>query len=140
MGPRAIALVLVALTGVAWATHPLHAQRSVRISKAWVTLPAGAAAPALAFAVVENGTMYDVYLVRAESDASGTLTLQETAGGKTGVVKEVMVPAFGQLEMSPTGVHLLLSTVKRPLKSGETIPLTLYLDDGTAITAEAVVK
>jgi copper(I)-binding protein len=55
-------------------------------------------------------------------------------------VKEVAVPAFGQLDMSADGVHLAISNLKRPLKTGEFIPLSLVIDNGVTLTIQAVVK
>lgn len=97
---------------------------------------------ASATVVVENGTMYDVYLVGATSEVAGAIEFREKArGAATPVtVKEVPVPAFGRLEMSAESVHLALLDLKRPIKLGETIPLTLATDNGVTLTVAAVVK
>jgi copper(I)-binding protein len=137
---RALGSTLLALVALFALAQPLHAQRTVKITKAWITLPSGETGPAHAFAVVENGTMYDVYLVRAESAAAAKAQLQHTTGGKTAATDEVAIPAFGQIEMSLSSVFLQLTNLKQKLKAGDTVPLTLYLDDGTALSAEAVVK
>jgi copper(I)-binding protein len=60
--------------------------------------------------------------------------------GKTAGVKEVLIAAFDRLEMSADGTFLRLSQLKRPLKSGDTITLTLTTDGGERLSAAAVVK
>lgn len=48
-------------------------------------------------------------------------------------VKFLEIPARGRLELKPSGKHLMLLSLKRPLREGETIPLTLYFADGTGL-------
>lgn len=119
--------------------HPLVAgQRTVRATEAWIA--AGASGEARAFAIVENGTMYDVYLVGAESDAAGAIELMQTTSGKSAAVKEVPIAAFERLEMSPDATFLKLSGLKRPLKPGETVTIVLRTDTGERLSVAAAVK
>jgi copper(I)-binding protein len=120
------------------AVATMAAQRSVRTTDGWVRV--GATAEAMAGAVVENGTMYDIYLVGAETDAAGTVELVQTSGGKASATKEVLVAAFDRLEMSPTGTFLKLTQLKRALKSGDQITLVLQTDGGERLTVPATVK
>lgn len=119
--------------------HPLVAgQRTVRATEGWIE--AGTSGAARAFAIVENGTMYDVYLVGAESDAAGTIELMQTTSGKTAPVKEVPIAAFERLEMSPDATFLQLSGLERPLKPGETVTIVLRTDTGERLSVAATVK
>lgn len=119
--------------------QPLAAgQRVVRATGGWVE--AGASGDARAFATIENGTMYDVYLVGAESEAAGAIELMQSASGKTAVVKEVPIAAFESLEMSPEATFLQLSGLKRALKPGETITIVLRTDTGERLSVTATVK
>ena len=43
-------------------------------------------------------------------------------------------------DAAPDGVHLVLKDLKRPLKEGETITLTVVTDGGVAIPLAAIVK
>src|SRR5688572_23509648 len=95
------------------------AQPSVRAVDASVVL-AETAKAATALVVVENGTMYDVYLTGATTEIAESIEIREKPkGAAAAAVKEVPVPAFGRLEMSSDGVHLALVNLKRPLKAGE---------------------
>jgi copper(I)-binding protein len=85
--------------------------------------------------------MYDVYVVGVATDAAGLAELRQAVrGDKPAILKEAMVPAFGQLDMSAEGIHIYLAELKRPLKPGETVNLSLTLDNGEALMAAAVVK
>lgn len=96
---------------------------------------------ATAVLTVQNGTMYDVYVVGAQTDAAGAVEIRQAApAGEAAAVKEVPVPAYGALEMSTQGVHLLLKDLKRPLKAGDTVTLTVFTDAGERIDIAAKVK
>ena len=130
----ALLLLLFSATTVA-------AQRTVRATDAWVAAPAAGATETAAFATVDNSTMYEVYIVGAQSDAADVVELRQTdAAGKTSVVKEAPVPAFDRLEMSAKGVHLRLASLKKPLRAGDTVALALLTDGGQALEVAAVVK
>jgi copper(I)-binding protein len=118
------------------------AQPSVRAISASVVTDDVSPTTATAVVIVENGTMYDVYLVGATTEIAEVIEIREKARGAAIAtpVKEVPVPAFGQLDMSAEGVHLAISNLKRPLKTGEFIPLSLVIDNGVTLTVQAVVK
>jgi copper(I)-binding protein len=113
------------------------AQRIVKATDAWVTATADGAS---AYVVIENGTMYDVFLTRVESEAAETVELRQTANGVSSVVEEIAIPAFNQLAMTGDGAHLKLKGLKRALKAGDTVPLALTLDNGDVLSVSAVTK
>jgi copper(I)-binding protein len=107
-------------------------------SSGWVKLPEPGATTATAFVAVENPTMYAIYLLSASADAAGQVEIREA--GKRDVVKEVTVPAYGSIEMDPKGLHLVLSDLKKPLKEGDTVLLTVTTEVGTKLQVAATVK
>jgi len=112
-------------------------------SKGWVKLPASGETTATAFAEVQNPTMYDVYLTSAAADVAGKIEFRESGPDgvpKPGAPKFVVVSAYGSLSLEPKGVYLLLLDLKRPLKEGDTVALTLTTDSGATIKAEAAVR
>lgn len=134
--------MLVLLLFVLAAT-PDAAQKSLAASNGWVKAPAAGDKTTTAFVVVENPTMYDVYLVSAETDAAGSVTFQRaaaSAGGKAEPVENVTAPAYDSVAFTPDGVHMLLSDLKKPLKPGDTVTLILATDNGVAIEAIAEVR
>lgn len=112
-----------------------HTQPAVTASDAWIAEPA-AGAPAAAYVTITNPTMYDIYLVKVTSDVAGTIEFRE--GGKT--LKEITVPSFGFAELTAAGPHLLLMDLKKVLKAGENITLTILTDGGITLVTTAVVK
>jgi len=55
-------------------------------------------------------------------------------------VKSFEVPAGGSFELKPGGAHLMLVDLKRPLKKGEKVPLTLKLEKGGELKMELSVE
>ncbi len=136
---RVVLLVLltVAADGVA-------AQAKVmRASNAWVKAPAAGQTTAPAFVVVDNPTMYDVYLVSASTDAAGSVQFQrapKTPDAKPEPVPTLTAPAYGTVELKADGVYLLLSDLTRPINPGDTVELLLTTDGGATIEATAEVR
>jgi copper(I)-binding protein len=110
----------------------------VRVTAARVELGAGGSATA--FLTVENGTMYEVYLVGASTEMADSVELMQYSADSTAPVKEVAIPAFDRLEMSSQSVFMKLTDLKRPLKPGENITITLRTDSGEELSAAATVK
>jgi copper(I)-binding protein len=134
---------LAAVTIAALSVSPALAQKTLSASDAWVKAPAAGESSAAAFVVVDNPTMYDVYVVSAESDVAASVTFVEPAksgGGKPQPVEHLIAPAYSRLELTPDGPHMLLNDLKKPLAAGESITITLTTDGGEVLEAQAVVK
>lgn len=118
------------------------AQKAPSASEGWVKLSPADADAATAFAVIDNPTMYDVYLVSASSDVAAGVLFNDASptAAKQATPKEVTAPAFGRVELKPDGVHLVLKGLKRALKAGETVSITLVTDGGVSIAVAAIVK
>ena len=134
----AVTIATLCLVG----TPAASGQRTVKASAGWVKLPADGAKETSAFVTVENGTMYDVYLIGAESDVAAAVELRQASksGGPPTAAKEVTVPAFDRVDMAPDGLYVHLGQLTRPLKAGDRVNLTISVDSGTPLTVEAVVK
>jgi copper(I)-binding protein len=118
-------------------------QKDPSASGAWVKLPAPGESTASAFVSIDNPTMYDIYLSSASADLAGTVEFRQVdAGGalKPDVLKDVTVPAYGSLELDAKGIRMVLSDLKRPLKEGETVTLTISILYGVKLQVPAVVK
>lgn len=113
----------------------LGGQTAITASDAWVTESA-ADGTAAAYVVIDNPTMYDVYVVSATSDAAGKVELRD--GGKPATV--ITVASFGSASLAAGGPFLQLSELKRPLKAGDTLTLTIETDGGVTLVTTAVVK
>ena len=93
-------------------------------------------ANASVYLTLNNPTMYDVYVMSATSDAAGKVELYSADKP----VDNLTVPAYGSLELKVGGMFLRLSDLKRELKAGESITVTMLTDGGATIVATAVSK
>ena len=115
-------------------------QRALSASKAWVKAPATGETTATAFVIVDNPTMYDVYLMSVSTDVAGKAQFQKIVGGKPEVIEAITAPAYDSVELKPDGNQILLMDLKRPLNPGEKIKITLTTDNFATIEAEAEVR
>lgn len=83
-------------------------------------------------------------LVAASSDVSEVTELH-THVHDNGVmrmrpVKSIPIPAHGETALKPGGYHIMLIRLKKPLKPGDTVHLTLTFKDGSTKHISAPVK
>lgn len=112
-------------------------------SDGWVKLPAPGETMTTAFAVVDNPTMYAIYLVSAAADVAGKVEFRrpgQGGGAEAQPVREVTVPAYEAVSLGPEGVHLLLMDLKRSLKENDKVSLTLTTELGLKLEVSAVVR
>ena len=83
-------------------------------------------------------------VVGASSPVAGRvemhITVREGDVMKMREVKGFDVPAKGSFELKPGGAHLMLMELKRPIKKGERVPLTLKLEKGGELKVELVAE
>jgi copper(I)-binding protein len=118
-------------------------QKSIAASEGWVKLPGAGDTSATAYVVIDNPTMYDIYIVSAAADVAADVEFrQKTATTDTTAqsVKEIAAPAYAKLALTTDGAHLILRNLKRALKEGEIVTLTLTTDGGLVVEAPAVVR
>ena len=114
-------------------TLPILAQQAPTASDASVVT---ADATASVYLTVNNPTMYDLYVMSATSDAAGKVEL--LSGDKP--VESMTVAAYGSLTLKSGGMFLRLSDLKRALKAGDKVTVTMVTDGGIEIAATATVK
>ena len=61
------------------------------------------------------------------------MRMQQVPGG-------IEIPANGQVELKPGGLHVMLIGLTRDLNPGETVPVTLQFEQAGAVTVEAEVR
>ena len=127
-------LLLAVASGVA------AAQKTLAASKAWIQAPASGASSTTAFVVIENPTMYDVYVVSAASDVAAEITFRKGSEAKAEIVEQVTAPAYDSVELAPEGVHMVLSGLKKPLAPGDKVTIVLTTDSGIALEVSADVR
>jgi copper(I)-binding protein len=127
----------VVLTAVVAVSALLAGQdKGVKASNGWVKVPGAGETEAMAFVTVENSGMYEINITSASADAAGKVELRD--GGQA--VTFINVPAFGRVDMAMTGAHLRLIGLKRALKAGDMVALTLSTDMDVTLNVTATVR
>jgi copper(I)-binding protein len=115
--------------------------QSLSVVQAWIPAPGDGAASVVVHVSIENPTMYDVFVVSASSDVAGEVELREPDGsGGTRPASSFAIPAYGVLELGAAGPRVLLKKLKRQLKGGDAVVVTLATDGGERLRVDAVVK
>jgi len=118
----------------------LSAQGTPSATDAWVAVPAAGATATDAYAVVENPTMYEFFVVKVSADAAGAAEIVEGGADSAKTVRELSVPSYGRTELKPGALRIRLKDLKTPLKPGDSVALTLTTDGGVVIKVAAPVK
>lgn len=98
-----------------------------------------------AYMILSNGGGSDDRLIAASTDAAATVEIHESKM-VDGVMQMnpvqggIPVPAGGQAELKPGGLHVMLIGITRDLKEGETVKLTLTFEQAGTIEIDAPVR
>ena len=83
-------------------------------------------------------------LVQARSPVAGMVQIHQMAMSgnvmKMHPVKAVELPAGKTVDLAPGGYHIMLMGLKKQIKAGDSVPLTLVLDDASGKRETVEVK
>jgi periplasmic copper chaperone A len=116
---------------------------SLGIQEAWAR-PAAAGSNSAAYFRIENHTKTEDVLLSAETDIA-TAELHLSSMDENGVMSmqkqaSVPVPAAGNLEFKPGGLHIMLIGLRQDLKPGDTVALTLKFEKTGNMTVQVPVR
>jgi periplasmic copper chaperone A len=105
---------------------------------------AGGLGNSAAYMVLVNNSAEADRLLKAESDVAGAVELH-ISEVKNDImtmrqVQAIDIPAGGQVELKPGGLHVMLIGLKRPLQAGEKISLVLTFEKAGQVMLEVEVK
>ena len=135
--------VLAAAAAMLAGCHRPPPDGTVRVSEAWVRLPAAKKGPGGAYFRLEAGSE-GTRLLGVSSPMVRRIELHETsmdgsmASMKTR--KEIEFPSRGELVFEPGGRHAMLFGIGRAVKAGDHIPLTFSFNVAPPVTVEAEVR
>jgi periplasmic copper chaperone A len=116
---------------------------TVRVSDAWVRLPAAKSRPGGAYFRMEAGSE-GTRLVGVSSPAVRWIELHETRmSGTTAKMKrhkDIEFPSRGELVFEPGGRHAMLFGLSPRVKAGDRIALTFSFNVAPPVTVEAEVR
>lgn len=96
-------------------------------------LPPGQTTSA-AFMELVNGSDKPIAIVGASSDAAATAELhshtQRNGMLQMAPVRRLEIPARGRVQLAPGGYHLMLINLKRSLRAGDQVGITLFDEQG----------
>lgn len=145
--PAVLALLAAAATASAAQAAPAaRAARPLAVTGAWArTTPDGATTGA-AYLTIRGGAAADTLTgVRVAASVARAAELHESmldgAGMMDmGAVAAVPVPAGGSVTFKPGGLHVMLVGLARPLRTGQTLRLTLVFARAGKLTVGAAVR
>jgi len=121
----------------------MPAWAQVSVDRPWSRATPPGAKVGAGFMQLRNAGAAD-RVVGASSPVAGRVEMHITVRDgdvmKMREVKSFEVPAGGSFELKPGGAHLMLVDLRRPLKKGERVPLTLKLEKGGELKLELSVE
>lgn len=112
---------------------------TLRIVEGYVReMPPGQSTSAAFMRLINDGAT-PIAIVAASSDSAGSAELHgnrhDNGMMQMVPVKRIEVPARGQAMLAPGGNHLMLINLKRSLRAGEQVGITLFDEQGKTYTA-----
>lgn len=140
---RLLALPLLTALLTALPAHAGEAD-AVVADAPYVRLMPPAATTSAAFMILRNAGAAPARLLAASSPLAERVELHDHLRDgdvmRMRRVDSVAIPASGQVQLQPGGLHVMLIGLKRPLKEGENVPLTLEFADGSQKQVTAPIK
>lgn len=104
---------------------------------------AGSGNSAVYATLVNSGAEPDA-LIAATTNVAGSVEIHETYRDRDMMmmrpVRKIDIPANGKVQMKPGGYHIMLLDIKRDLKAGETISVSLQFAKAGTIPVIAAIK
>jgi len=142
---RSLKLAAAAALLLAAALPAFSQNAAVQVEKPWArATPAGATTGAV-YMTLDNKSNAADRLVGASTDVAatvqvhemsmenGTMKMREVAGG-------LAIPAGGSVVLKPGGYHVMLIGLKKPLKAGDSFPLTLQFQKAGKVSITVPVQ
>jgi copper(I)-binding protein len=118
--------------------------QGITVQDAWIRGIPPSATTTAAFMTIHNAGSDDAILKSADCEVAENVQIHtmEQVGEimKMKEVSELRIPANGQAILAPKGYHIMLIGLVRPIKEGESIPLSLNFADRPTVVVDAVVK
>lgn len=120
------------------------AQPPVTVSDEWVRATPPGSRMTAGYLTLHNGASRDITLVAITSPQFERVELHRTTlvddVARMEKVESLELPAGGQVELAPGGLHLMLIGLRRELGEGDEVLLHLVFDDGWEVEVVAQVR
>lgn len=136
MSPMKLAMLATTLCATVAFAHDFQL-KSLVVSNPYSRATPPGARIAGAFMAIENQGKESDRLISAKSPAAGTVEIHEMAmdAGVMSMraVKGIDLKPGATLALKPGGYHMMLEDLRKPLKEGDEIPLTLTFEKAGSI-------
>ena len=118
--------------------------RDIIVKDAWVQAMPPIQKVSAAYMTIANNSQKEAVLVSVSSDMVGVAEIHQMSK-KKGImhmakVANVHIPAHGKVALQPGSFHIMLINLKKPVNSGDIVPITLHFQDGDNIKVNANVR
>lgn len=115
------------------------------VSQAWVRHLPPSQPNTAAYMKLRNLTDADLQIVGAETPVARVAELHDHVQDAAGVmrmreVESITIPAGGEVELKPGGLHVMLIDLVEPLQEEQRVPLTLHLEGFEDLRIQARVQ
>ena len=117
----------------------------IEIKGSWVRGVPTASSVAAAYMIIENKGDKDERLIQVNSTASKYAEIHTTIVNEEGIAKmkkieTIDIPSGKSVELKPSGPHIMLIELKKPLKTGDKVELNLKFEKSGSVEVQALVK
>lgn len=126
---------LVAACGAPPGSAPAHDERAraaLTVQDAWAAPTPAGVDVAAGYATISNGTNVADHLLSASSPRAERVEIHEMsmdgAVMQMRMVERLEIPARGEVQLNPGGMHFMFSGVTAPFEAGQTIPVRLVFE------------
>jgi len=124
--------------------------KSLQVTSAWArastnAIQAGKNNNSAAYFKIINNSSEERQITDVTSDVANTVELHNSFVNESGISKMVkvdklVIPAQGNIELKPGGIHIMLIELRRHLKPGDKFIMTLHFADKTQQVVEVDVR
>ena len=132
-------------TAIAQYIHDLAREpRGVAIAEAWAPATNPASTVGAAYLTLTNAAQHAIALTSITTDAAHVVEMHEMATVDDMMtmrrVERISVASRSSATLQPGGAHLMLIGLRRPLRAGDALSLTLQFDDGSTQIVSAPIR
>ena len=134
--------LMVLLTGFAFATTALAKPAAIAVSGAWVRPTAVGMNGAVYMTLTNHGIADRLLSASTLLARSAQVHISRMSGGVMSMrpVNGLDLPAGGSVTFSPHGLHLMLETLRKPLRLGDSLAVDLVFAHAGHVRARVTVS
>lgn len=123
----------------------MEMKSGISVAHPWVRAVPPSAKHSGAFMVLKNNTGMDDALTGGESDVAKAVEIHQTSRGAKGMmemnkVSEISIASGASVELKPGSYHIMLIGLKKKIKKGDSVQLTLHFRHAGKVMVNATAQ